>query len=147
MAQKNEVPVPVGFLLWFIVTILTGIYVYLMIEFMSSLVICLITVPYISAMSSIYRYMHRYSEGPIQELKILVDLPVGVNVKSAALVLNSVDVQLLSYLLKKCTVSTDYGQIFLHYKRHGTIFNAENGYFEINGGVYRPSKIKVLYCG
>ena len=85
-------------------------------------------------------------EGPVQELKIMVDLPPEVDVKMAPLILNSVDASLLAYLLKRCTMTNDHGKVMLHYKRRGEIYNSEHCTFEVNGATYKPEKLKVLYC-
>jgi hypothetical protein len=90
-------------------------------------------------------YLHKLSEGPIQELKIVVDLP-GVDVKVAPLILNYVDASLLAYLLKKCTVTNDHGRILLNYRRRGEIYDSNKRTFTIKGATYMAEKLKVLYC-
>jgi hypothetical protein len=85
-------------------------------------------------------------KGSVQELRILVDLPAGVDVKAAPLILNSVDASLLAYLLKRCTVKDERGKTMLHYRRRGAIYDPKHCTFEVNGATYRPAKLKVLYC-
>jgi hypothetical protein len=88
----------------------------------------------------------KLSEEPVQELKILVDLPPEVDVKVAPLILNRVDASLLAYLLKKCTVTDDHGKILLNYKRRGKIYDPKQCAFTIKGATYKPERLKILYC-
>jgi hypothetical protein len=93
-----------------------------------------------------FRYVSKLSEEPVQELKVLVDLPAGTDVQVVPLLLNSVDSALFSFLLKKCMRTIDQGQIMLHYKRHGEIYNPQRNVFQIKGALYRATRLTVVYC-
>jgi len=89
---------------------------------------------------------HKPPKEPVQELKILVDLPSGAEINAVPLLLNSVDAALFSYLMRKCTRTIDQGKILLHYKRRGEIYSPKHNTFQIKGALYKPTQLKVIYC-
>ena len=82
---------------------------------------------------------------PVQELKIIVDLPPNTEVKIAPLLLDSADGALFRYLVKKCEVTVDQEKIMLHYKRPGVIYDPKQNVFTVKGAHYRPTRLKVVY--